>query len=268
MRREPHSEENSPVNESEYQTLGEPPAHIAIIMDGNGRWAKRHGLPRNEGHRRGVEKVRRILTASFELGVKFLTAYAFSVENWNRPQGEVGMLMSLLGQFLKRQVGELHRNRVRLRVIGRIDELPKFVQGLLRETIEGTAHYQDRTFVLALNYGSRTEIVDAVKAYARALRAGRVDPETLEWNELRRYLYTGDIPDPDLIIRTSGESRLSNFLLLQGAYSEFYLSPKLWPDFGPEDLKDVIENFRQRERRFGKTGEQVRQSRSALILNR
>ena len=256
------------MNESEYPRLDEPPIHIAIIMDGNGRWAQRHGLPRNEGHRRGVEKVRQILTASFEHGVKFLTAYAFSVENWNRPQKEVRMLMNLLGRFLKRQVGELHRDRVRLRVIGRTDELPDFVQGLLQKTIEGTAHYQDRTFVLALNYGSRTEIVDAVRAYARALRASKVDPNTLEWDELRRYLYTCDIPDPDLIIRTSGESRLSNFLLLQGAYSEFYLSPKLWPDFGPEDLKDAIENFRQRERRFGKTGQQVRQSRSALILNR
>lgn len=178
------------------------------------------------------------------------------------------MLMNLLAQFLRFQVNELHSNRVRLRMIGRIDELPDFVQSLLRESIEGTAHYQDRTFILALNYGSRIEIVDAVRAYGRALKAGKVNPETLEWEELRRYLYTRDIPDPDLIIRTSGESRLSNFLLLQGAYSEFYLSPKLWPDFGPEDLKETIDNFRLRERRFGMTGEQIRQSQSVPILNR
>lgn len=237
-------------------------------MDGNGRWAQRHGLPRYEGHRRGVEKVHQILRVAFENGVEYLTAYAFSVENWNRPKKEVGMLMNLLAQFLRFQVNELHSNRVRLRMIGRIDELPDFVQSLLRESIEGTAHYQDRTFILALNYGSRIEIVDAVRAYGRALKAGKVNPETLEWEELRRYLYTRDIPDPDLIIRTSGESRLSNFLLLQGAYSEFYLSPKLWPDFGPEDLKETIDNFRLRERRFGMTGEQIRQSQSVPILNR
>ena len=256
------------VKEDENLASGKTPTHVAIIMDGNGRWAQKRGLPRNEGHRQGVENVRRIVRCAGESGIHYLTVYAFSVENWNRPEEEVGLLMELLEHFLASQVEELHKNNIRLKVIGRIGELPGRVQRILQETVQATAHYNNWTFVLALNYGARTEIVDAVKAYARAQIEGRVDPDTLDWKEFSRYLYTHDIPDPDLIIRTSGESRLSNFLLLQGAYSEFYFTPKFWPEFGPEDFYDAIECYKQRERRFGKTGEQVRRSHSEPILNR
>jgi undecaprenyl diphosphate synthase len=234
------------------------PAHVAIIMDGNGRWAKQRGLPRIEGHRRGVETVRTTTFAARDLGVKVLTLYAFSVENWKRPKDEVGALMSLLEYYLKKELETFVRDRVRLRTIGRTDELAPGIQKLLRATIEETKTFTDYTLVLALNYGSRSEVVDAARAYAAAVAAGKEKLNDGSWDTFSRYLYTADLPDPDLIIRTSGESRISNFLLLQGAYAEFVFTPVLWPDFTKADLAAAIADYHRRERRFGCTSEQVR----------
>ncbi|RFC41401.1 MAG: undecaprenyl diphosphate synthase, partial [Verrucomicrobia bacterium] len=207
------------------------PAHVAIIMDGNGRWAQQRGLPRIEGHRRGVETVRTVTNAARELGVRMLTLYAFSVENWKRPPDEVGALMGLLEFYLKKELKTFVKDRVRLRTIGRIEDLPAGVQKQLRHTIAETAHFTDYTLVLALNYGSRTEVVDAARAYAAAVAAGKEKLNDGSWATFSRYLSTANLPDPDLIIRTSGETRLSNFLLLQGAYAELVFTPVLWPDF-------------------------------------
>ena len=233
------------------------PHHVAIIMDGNGRWAKQRGLPRIEGHRRGVETVRTITFAARDLGVKMLTLYAFSVENWKRPQDEVGGLMSLLEYYLKKELDTFIRDRVRLRTIGRIDELPAGVQKVLRTTIDATRHFDAYTLVLALNYGSRSEVVDAARAYAAAVAAGQEKLNDGSWTTFRRYLATADMPDPDLVIRTSGETRVSNFLLLQAAYAEFVFTPVLWPDFTPADLAAAIADYHRRERRFGLTSEQI-----------
>ena len=234
------------------------PAHIAIIMDGNGRWAKSRGLPRIEGHRRGVETVRTTTFAARDLGVKVLTLYAFSVENWKRPQDEVGGLMTLLEFYLKKELTTFVRDRVRFRTIGRTGELPASVQKLLRETVEATKHFNDYTLVLALNYGARTEVVDAARAYATAVAAGRENLNDDSWATFNRYLSTADLPDPDLVIRTSGETRISNFLLMQAAYAEFYFTPTLWPDFTKADLAAAIADFNRRERRFGLTSEQLK----------
>jgi undecaprenyl diphosphate synthase len=246
---------------SSHSTAGAGPAaipgHVAIIMDGNGRWAKKRGLPRIEGHRRGVETVRTITFAARDLGVKMLTLYAFSVENWRRPKDEVGALMSLLEHYLKKELETFVRDRVRLRTIGRTDELPSAVQRLLRTTTEETKDFADYTLVLALNYGSRVEMVDAARAYAAAVAAGREKLNDGSWSTFGRYLYTADMPDPDLVIRTSGEMRISNFLLMQAAYAEFVFTPVLWPDFSKADLAAAIADFVRRERRYGLTGEQV-----------
>ena len=233
------------------------PHHVAIIMDGNGRWAKQRGLPRLEGHRRGVETVRTTTFAARDLGVKMLTLYAFSVENWKRPQDEVGGLMSLLEYYLKKELETFIRDRVRLRTIGRTDELPPGVQKVLHTTVEATRHFDDYTLVLALNYGSRTEVVDAARAYAAAVAAGHENLNDGSWATFRRYLSTADLPDPDLVIRTSGETRVSNFLLLQAAYAEFAFTPVLWPDFTKADLAAAIADYHRRERRFGLTSEQL-----------
>jgi undecaprenyl diphosphate synthase len=233
------------------------PQHVAIIMDGNGRWAKQHGLPRIEGHRRGADAVKRCLKAAQANGVTHLTLYAFSVENWNRPQGEVDALMNLLDRFLREQLPELLKRKIRLRVIGRYRELPESIQERLREAEAATQHFDVYTLALALNYGSRTEIVDAVKAIAEAARIGDLVPSDLDYGTLRQYLYTRDMPDPDLVIRTSGESRLSNFLLLQSAYAEIYLSRVLWPDFDEAEFKNALSEYASRERRYGKTAEQL-----------
>jgi len=233
------------------------PSHVAIIMDGNGRWAKQRGLPRIEGHRRGVETVRAVTDAGRELGLRTLTLYAFSAENWKRPQDEVGALMGLLEFYLKKELQTFVKNRIRLRTIGRIHEMPAGVQAALNQTIEATKDFTDYTLVLALNYGSRTEVVDAAKAYASAVLAGKENVADTSWASFNRYLYTADIPDPDLIIRTSGETRISNFLLMQGAYAEFVFTPVLWPDFNKADLAAAITEFGKRERRYGKTSEQV-----------
>lgn len=232
------------------------PTHVAIIMDGNGRWAKKRGLPRIEGHRRGVEAVRTILEATRELGIRYLTLYAFSAENWHRPADEVGALMGLLEIFLKRETATLVKNRVRLLTIGRTEDLPDAVRGQLEAAKEQTAAFAEHTLILALNYGSRTEIVDAARAYAAAVAAGREKLNDSSWETFSRYLQTAGIPDPDLLIRTSGEVRLSNFLMMQCAYAELVFSPVLWPDFGREDLQAALADFSRRERRFGRTSEQ------------
>jgi undecaprenyl diphosphate synthase len=233
------------------------PAHVAIIMDGNGRWAKQRGLPRIEGHRRGVETVRSIIDGARELGIRYLTLYAFSVENWKRPEEEVGALMTLLEYFLKKETNTLIKNRVRLLTIGRTQELPEVVRKQLEAAIAATAHFTEHTLVLALNYGSRTEVVDAARAYAAAVAAGKEKLNDGSWGTFSRYLYTVDIPDPDLVIRTSGETRVSNFLLLQSAYAEFVFTPVLWPEFTKADLAAAVETFAKRERRFGLTSEQI-----------
>ena len=239
-------------------TTQNTPKHIAIIMDGNGRWAKQHKVPRIEGHHRGAEAVKRTIKVAQENGVKNLTLFAFSVENWNRPKLEVSALMNLLERFLSEQMPELIKRKIRLRVIGRYRELPERIQALLHEAEETTQDYDEFTLGLALNYGSRTEVVDAVKAVAQAANAGLVDLNKIDYNSFRQYLYTRDMPDPDLVIRTSGECRLSNFLLLQSAYAEIYLSKVLWPDFDEAEFKAAIDEYSSRERRYGKTTEQIK----------
>ena len=234
------------------------PAHVAIIMDGNGRWAKQKGLPRIEGHRRGVETVRTTTFAARDLGVKVLTLYAFSVENWKRPQDEVGGLMGLLEYYLKKELETFVRDRVRFRTIGRTEDMPAAIQKLLKATTEATRHFTDYTLVLALNYGSRTEVADAARAYAAAVAAGKESPDEASWDAFSRYLYTADLPDPDLVIRTSGETRISNFLLMQAAYAEFVFTPVLWPDFTKEHLQQAILDYAKRERRYGLTSEQLK----------
>jgi undecaprenyl diphosphate synthase len=205
-----------------------------------------------------VETVRTTTFAARDLGVKMLTLYAFSVENWKRPQDEVGALMGLLEFYLKKELATFVRDRVRLRTIGRTDEMPASVQRILRTTIEETSQFTDYTLVLALNYGSRTEVVDAARAYAAAVAAGKEKLNDGSWETFSRYLYTAELPDPDLVIRTSGETRISNFLLLQAAYAEFVFTPVLWPDFTKADLAAAIVEFNRRERRFGLTSEQLK----------
>ncbi|HEY4299454.1 MAG TPA: polyprenyl diphosphate synthase [Candidatus Didemnitutus sp.] len=234
------------------------PHHVAIIMDGNGRWARQRGLPRLEGHRRGVETVRTVVDAARELGIRYLTLYAFSVENWKRPTDEVSGLMGLLDFFLKRELNNLIRNRVRLHTIGRVDELPASVRRELDRVKEATREFTEWNLVLALNYGARTEVADAARAFALAAAAGREDAAHATWDTFKRYLYTADLPEPDLLIRTSGETRISNFLLLQLAYAEMIFTPTLWPDFGRADLERAVEEYARRERRYGLTAEQIK----------
>ena len=233
------------------------PKHVAIIMDGNGRWAKAHNLPRIEGHRQGTEAVKRTLKLAQDHGIPFITLYAFSVENWNRPKDEVDALMDLLDKFLADQLKELIKREIRLRVIGRFEELPAHIQERLQKTEQATAHFTKYTLGLALNYGSRTEIIDALRAVTKASKSGGLNIDNFDYNDLRRYLQTGDMPDPDLIIRTSGESRLSNFLLLQSAYAEIHITSVLWPDFGEAEFKIAIKDYVERERRYGKTSCQL-----------
>ncbi|MBA4137553.1 MAG: di-trans,poly-cis-decaprenylcistransferase [Opitutus sp.] len=234
------------------------PQHVAIIMDGNGRWAKQRGLPRLEGHRRGVETVRTVVDTARELGIRYLTLYAFSAENWKRPGDEVSGLMGLLDFFLKRELNNLIKEKVRLRTIGRIDALPANVQRELARVKEATKHFTEWNLVLALNYGAQTEAADAARAYAEAVQAGREDPAEATWEKFSRYFSTGDLPEPDLLIRTSGELRLSNFLMLQLAYAELIFTPTLWPDFGRTDLVAAVEEYGRRERRYGATTEQIK----------
>lgn len=227
------------------------PRHIAIIMDGNGRWAKARGLPRTAGHRAGVEALREAVRHAGNRGLGYLTLFAFSSENWSRPSGEVGDLMGLLKLFIRRDLAELHRNNVCVRIIGERDGLASDICALLGEAEQLTRKNTGLNLIIAFNYGSRDEITRAVKSLARDVAAGRLDPDSISSELISANLDTANIPDPDLIIRTSGEMRLSNFLLWQAAYSEFLFVPQHWPDFKPADLDAAFEVFRQRERRFG-----------------
>ena len=233
------------------------PKHIAIIMDGNGRWAKRRGMPRVFGHRNGVKSVREATEAAAEIGVKYLTLYAFSTENWSRPQMEVTALMELLVDTIKKEVKTLNKNSIRLQAIGDISKLPKRSHKALMQAIEDTKENTRMTLVLALNYSAKWEILDAVKQLAAAAKNGDVDPKDIDDQMFSNSLSTKGIPDPELLIRTSGETRISNFLLWQIAYAELYFTETLWPDFRKDNLYKAILNFQNRERRFGKTSEQV-----------
>lgn len=227
------------------------PTHIAIIMDGNGRWAKERHLPRVEGHRNGVESVRATVRACGEIGVKYLTLYAFSVENWNRPKDEVDTLMKYLARYLKNEIGELNKSNVKLDVIGQIYRLPEFVQEQLAKTRAALAKNNGLTLILALSYGGRTEIVEAVRKIADEAKQGRLEPAEINEQVIAQHLYTRHVPDPDLLIRTSGEMRVSNFLLWQISYSEFVITQTLWPDFRKPQLFAAIEEYARRHRRFG-----------------
>lgn len=235
------------------------PRHVAIIMDGNGRWARQRDLARNEGHKAGVQNVREIVRSAHELNLRYLTLYAFSVENWKRPRHEVEALMFLLERYLSEQGKELMEKQIRLRALGRIDDLPAKVAKLLRHWMSATAHFSEWNLSLALNYGSRSEVVDAVRSCLEACNRGELNAESLDWTSFSRHLYTHDLPDPDLVIRTSGEYRISNFLLLQSAYAEYYFSAKYWPDFDKEDFTQALREYARRERRFGHTGDQIKQ---------
>jgi undecaprenyl diphosphate synthase len=233
------------------QALDNLPAHVAIIMDGNGRWAEERRLPRVEGHRLGVESVRSVVRACGEAGIKYLTLYAFSVENWNRPKDEVDTLMKYLARFLKTELPDLNKNNVRLEVIGQIYRLPEFVQNQLKKTQAALAKNTGLTAILALSYGGRTEIVEAVRALAAEVREGQIEPAEITEQLLSQHLYTRHFPDPDLVIRTSGEMRVSNFLLWQISYAEFVVTPTLWPDFRKAHLFEALEEYGRRHRRFG-----------------
>lgn len=220
-------------------------------MDGNGRWAKERHLPRVEGHRNGVESVRMTVRACGEIGVKYLTLYAFSVENWNRPKDEVDTLMKYLARYLKNEIGELNRNNVKLEVIGQIYRLPEFVQEQLKKTQAALAKNNGLTLILALSYGGRTEIVEAVRSIGEKVKEGKLDPAEINEQVISQHLYTRHTPDPDLLIRTSGEMRVSNFLLWQISYSELVVTQTLWPDFRKPQLFAAIEEYARRHRRFG-----------------
>jgi undecaprenyl diphosphate synthase len=227
------------------------PQHVAIIMDGNGRWARQRHLPRVEGHRQGAESARIIIRTAGEIGIKYLTLYAFSAENWNRPKDEVDTLMKYLVQYLKRETPELNESNVRLEAIGQIHRLPENVQEQLRKSMATLAKNNGLTLVLALSYGGRTEIVDAARAIAKKAKAGELDPEDVTEKVLAQHLYTRNMPDPDLLVRTSGEMRVSNFLLWQISYAEFVVTPTLWPDFRKPQFFEAIEEYVRRHRRFG-----------------
>jgi undecaprenyl diphosphate synthase len=220
-------------------------------MDGNGRWAKERHLPRVEGHRNGVESVRAIVRAAGEIGVKYLTLYAFSVENWNRPKDEVDALMKYLARFLKNEIGELNRNNVRLEVIGQIYRLPEFVQEQLHKTRAALAKNNGLTLILALSYGGRTELIEATRAIAQKVKDGNLETAEITEQVFSQHLYTRNYPDPDLLIRTSGEMRVSNFLLWQISYTELVVTPTLWPDFRKQQFFEAIEEYTHRHRRFG-----------------
>jgi undecaprenyl diphosphate synthase len=233
------------------------PKHIAIIMDGNGRWAKRRGMPRVFGHRSGVKSVREATEAAAEIGVKYLTLYAFSTENWGRPKTEVTALMELLVDTIKKEVKTLNKNSIRLKAIGDISMLPKRSHNALLQAMEDTKDNTRMTLVLALNYSAKWEIINAVKQLSAAAKEGTLNPVDIDETAFSNALSTQGMPDPELLIRTSGETRISNFLLWQIAYAELYFTEILWPDFRKENLYGAILNFQNRERRFGKTSEQI-----------
>ncbi len=239
------------------------PRHVAIIMDGNGRWAQARGLPREEGHRAGAQAVHRTVTLCREMGIQVLTLYAFSAQNWERPKSEVEALMSLLLDYVLDEHDEIMQNGIRLRAIGDLDRLPDFVREPLLELCEESAHHTGMQLVLALSYGSREEIVRAMKHLASEVQSGALAPSDITEERISKALYTADLPDPDLIIRTSGESRISNFLLWQLAYAELYFTSVAWPDFDQSTLQAALESYSNRQRRFGKTEAQIEREQNA-----
>jgi undecaprenyl diphosphate synthase len=233
------------------------PRHVAIIMDGNGRWAERRGLSRVEGHRAGKEAVTAVVRAAGDLGIEVLTLYAFSIENWNRPQPEVTELMRLAERYLEEELPEVMANDIQVRAIGRLDRLPPRVRARIEHAVEQTRDNGSLKLVFALSYGGRAEIVDAARRLLRDAEQGRVDPDALDEKVFASYLYDPELPDPDLMIRTGAESRVSNFLLWQIAYAEIYVADVMWPDFRAEHLREALRDFSGRERRFGLTSAQL-----------
>lgn len=240
--------EHNDIGELDYNNM---PQHVAIIMDGNGRWAKQRNMPRTMGHKAGVETIRRIVKEADRLGIKYITLYAFSTENWKRPKDEVNALMKLLVQYLKSEVTELHKNEVVLRVLGDITALQEECKKEIEESIELTKNNTGLVLNVAFNYGGRDEIIRAVKNIVSDVESGKVNKENINQDLFSQYLYTKDSPDPDLIIRPSGEQRISNFLLWQCAYSEFWYSNVNWPDFSENDLQQAIYDYQNRDRRYG-----------------
>ena len=227
------------------------PRHVAVIPDGNGRWAEARGLTRSEGHQKGVEAVREVVRASSELGIRMLTFFAFSQENWDRPKGEISALMTLLEQYLRSQADELAENGIRFRAIGRLEELDSRVRADLDALVRRTERNDQMRVTFALSYSGRAEIVDAFRSLLRSVEDGCLDPAAIDEKSIRQHLYAPDLPDPDLLIRTGNESRISNFLLWQLAYTEIHVSPTLWPDFGPGEVAKALEDYSGRQRRFG-----------------
>ncbi|MFI5202290.1 MAG: isoprenyl transferase [Candidatus Kapaibacterium sp.] len=244
----------------ELRSRGKLPRHIAVIMDGNGRWAEERGLPRAAGHQAGIASLRDVTRSSRELGIGYLTVYAFSTENWTRPQREVSMLFRLLVKMLREELAEMFENGVRLKTIGQTSLLPKLVQQELHEAIERTSKNKGLTLTLALSYSGRWDLVHAMQAIALEVRSGKISPEDISEETIRAALTTAEMPDPDLLVRTSGELRLSNFLLWELAYSEIHVTNVLWPDFRRDDLYEAIREYQKRERRFGLTGAQLKQA--------
>ncbi|MEQ8441694.1 MAG: isoprenyl transferase [Alphaproteobacteria bacterium] len=227
------------------------PKHVAIIMDGNGRWAKRRGMPRVAGHREGIEAVRKAIRTAGEHGVSVLTLFGFSSENWRRPEEEVSYLMGLLRRYLKSEIADLHSRNIRFRVIGQRKRLAPDIQNLIEDAERMTRENSDMTLCLALSYGGRAEVADAARRIAQSVKLGLIEPEGVDESLIENYLWSAGIPDPDLVIRTSGEQRISNFLLWQCAYAEFVFTDVLWPDFGEKEFADALSAFARRERRFG-----------------
>lgn len=255
----PHSVSNSAALSTRVPLLSGKdrlPRHVAVIMDGNGRWAQRRGLSRIEGHKRGKEAVRKIVEASRELGLSYLTLYAFSSENWQRPPHEVRALMGLLNRYLRTEMRRMMRYDIRLRAIGNLERLPANVRKSLLDAVDATRANTGLTVILAVSYSAREEIVSAVQALARDVHAGRLDPRRIDEQTVERFLWTSDIPAPDLLIRTSGEFRVSNFMLWQLAYTELYVTDTLWPDFDREAFEHALAEYQHRDRRFGRTSEQ------------
>lgn len=242
---------SSPLAHLSSEARASLPRHVAIIMDGNGRWAKQRGLPRVEGHRQGAESARAIIRAAGELGINYLTLYAFSVENWNRPKDEVDALMKYLVHYLKSETSELNKSNVKLEVIGQIYRLPENVQEQLKKTLNTLSKNNGLTLIMALSYGGRTEIVEAVRSIAQKVREGRLDPPDINEQVIAQHLWTRNIPDPDVLIRTSGEMRISNFLLWQISYAELVITPTFWPDFRKSQFYAALEEYACRHRRFG-----------------
>lgn len=227
------------------------PRHVAVIMDGNGRWARQHDKPHLAGHRAGAETVRRLVEICGNSDIQYLTLYAFSTENWSRPAAEVKGLMALLDEFLRQRANDLHKNEIRLNVIGDLEQLPAEVRRTLDRVMEETSAHRRGTLTLALSYGARAEITTAVRAIAEEVRNGRLDSDEISEQTVSAHLYTADLPDPDLLIRTAGEYRLSNFLLWQLSYAEFWITPTLWPDFSKEEFQQALRDYGSRQRRFG-----------------